>query len=318
MKKVQRALPIIRDINLFSRTLFEDIKNSDDLGDFQLEDKGLLMLYKTDAAGEEETKVAAMASDLGLEVQLLDKGELKTMEPNVAGDVKGAVHYQCDRHMTPTEFMPKMTAYLKNKGVVFKTGEEVIDVVVKGHEIKAVHTSKGSYLPDEVVLAAGSWSGQLGKKLNLKLAVQPGKGYAIGVERETGISHPSILLEAKVAVTPMRGFTRFAGTMEFSGINDFVRKERVEAIAKAANDFYPSIEISAGEKAKAQTGMRPVSPDGLPYIGRSGSAKNLTIATGHAMMGWSLGPATGKLVSQVIDGKKTGLDLVPFSPDRKF
>ena len=68
----------------------------------------------------------------------------------------------------------------------------------------------------------------------------------------------------------------------------------------------------------AKTGLRPVSPDGLPYIGKSSTFKNLTFATGHAMMGWSLGPATGKLVSEIIDGKKTAMDISAFSPDRKF
>ncbi len=150
---------------------------------------------------------------------------------------------------------------------------------------------------------------QLSKKLNIKLPIQAGKGYRINVERTNGITMPAILLEAKVAVTPMKGFTRFAGTMEFSGINATIRKERVQAIAKAANHFYPEIEINATEIEKAKSGMRPVSPDGLPFIGRCPQIQNLTFATGHAMMGWSLGPATGKLVTEVIDGKKTSMDM---------
>ncbi len=138
------------------------------------------------------------------------------------------------------------------------------------------------------------------------------------VPRPTGISIPAILLEAKVAVTPMRGCTRFAGTMEFSGINSNISKERVDAIAKAAKNFYPEIEINFEEKENVQSGLRPVSPDGLPYIGRCRSIDNLTFATGHAMMGWSLGPATGKLVAQIIEGKETFLDITSFSPNRKF
>lgn len=121
-----------------------------------------------------------------------------------------------------------------------------------------------------------------------------------------------------MAVTPMKGFTRFAGTMEFSGNNDIIRKERVLAIANGARSFYPELEINSKEIEAAQTGLRPVSPDGLPYIGKTKSIENLTIATGHAMMGWSLGPATGKLVSELLDARKTSMDISAFNPERTF
>ncbi|MGB5360737.1 NAD(P)/FAD-dependent oxidoreductase [Eudoraea sp.] len=316
--KVAKAIPVIKDINILSRGLFEDIYASDDLGEFQLERKGLLMLYKTDKAGEDELDVAQKASFLGLEVKNLDLAQLKKLEPNVKLDVKGAIHYECDGHTTPTEFMPKMVKYLREAGVDLKTNEEVQEISTSGSKIKEIRTSKASYNADEVVLAAGSWSGKISKQMKIKLPLQAGKGYSINVKKTTGISIPAVLMEAKTAVTPMQGFTRFAGTMEFSGINDTIRKERVEAIARAAKSYYPEIEISREDKANAKSGLRPVSPDGLPYIGRSKFYNNLIYATGHAMMGWSLGPATGKLVSEIIDNKKPAMDIKPFDPDRKF
>ncbi|MEO7284764.1 FAD-dependent oxidoreductase, partial [Gelidibacter sp.] len=133
-----------------------------------------------------------------------------------------------------------------------------------------------------------------------------------------GISIPAILSEAKVAVTPMNGFTRFAGTMEIAGINHDINAARVDAIADAVTNYYPGILLNQEEKDNVQAGLRPVSPDGLPYIGRSKKCLNLTIATGHAMMGWGMGSATGKLVSEVISNKKTSLNLAPFNPDRTF
>ncbi len=317
-KKVEKAIPVIKDINLLSRDLFESIKASGDLGDFHLERKGLLMLFKTDAAVEEEMKVAEKARQLGLEVEFLNKQKLNAIEPNVNIEAKGAIHYECDGHMTPTEFMPKMIDFLQHKGVVIKTNEEVLNISISNDKIQKIVSSKESYKADEVVLAAGSWSGQLSKKLKIKLPLQAGKGYRINVEMPTGITIPAILMEAKVAVTPMKGFTRFAGTMEFSGINTTIRKERVQAIANAANNYYPEVEINATEMDKAKSGMRPVSPDGLPYIGRCPEIHNLTFATGHAMMGWSLGPVTGKLVAEIIDGKKTSIDIGPFAPERRF
>lgn len=316
--KVEKAIPVIKDINILSRALYEAIKKSGDLGDFQLERKGLLMLYKTQKAYDDEIEIARKVSFLGLEVRELTKTQLAEIEPNIAIDAEGAIHYECDGHTTPTEFMPKMVRYLKNVGVAIQTNEEVLDISVQAKKVKTIRTSKGTYTPDEVVLAAGSWSGGLSKKLNINLPLQAGKGYRINVSRPIGITMPSILMESNMAVTPMNGFTRFAGTMEFSGINDTIRKERVAAIANGAKKFFPDLEITATEMAAAKTGMRPVTPDGLPYIGKSDAIANLTFATGHAMMGWSLGPATGKLVSEIIDDTKTSMEIAPFNPARKF
>jgi D-amino-acid dehydrogenase len=276
------------------------------------------MCYQSDKVGEEEWNVGKRAIEEGLEVQNLSAAEVKKLEPNANLNIKGAVYFNCDAHMTPSNFMPEMVAYLKSKGVVFFVNEEVKDIEVSEAMISKVITDKQALPADEVVLAAGSWSPLITKKLGIKIPIQAGKGYRINVARETNITIPAILCEAKVAVTPMDGFTRFSGTMEVVGINHTINPVRVQAIANAAKNFYQGLEITSEEKAAAQCGLRPCSPDGLPYIGKSSKCKNLTIATGHAMMGWSLGPATGKLVAEVISEKKTTLDLNPFHPDRTF
>lgn len=316
--KVEKAMPIIRDINLLSRELYEDMKTSGDLGDFQIGDKGLLMVYQTEQARDHEMQVVEKAAEMGLIGRHLSKEELGKIEPNVDFNAEGAILWECDRHTTPPLIMKRMLEHLTKNGVTVKKGEEVLDVSMSDGKITKVRTSKADYEADEVVLAAGSWTSQLSKKLNLPLPLQGGKGYRINVESPTGITMPAILMEAKMAVTPMEGFTRFAGTMEFSGINHTIRKERVEAIAKGAEHYYKGLKISEQDKSSAQCGLRPVTPDGLPYIGRPKKYKNLTIATGHAMMGWSLGPATGKLITELISGDKLSMDIVPFDPERKF
>lgn len=316
--KVEKAMPVIMDINLLSRDLFEGIKASGDLGDFQLERKGLLMIYQTEKERNHEMEVAKRAGDLGLEVNDLDANGLRKMEPNIELNALGAFHYECDRHTTPTQFMERMLEFLPKQGVAINKNEEVLDIVINGDRITEVKTSKRTYKPDEVVFAAGSWTSHLSKKLNVKLPLQAGKGYRINVAASTNISMPAVLMEAKMAVTPMNGFTRFAGTMEFSGINNIIRKERVEAIAKGAEGYYKGLKISEEDKSNAQCGLRPVTPDGLPYIGKSKEYENLIFATGHAMMGWSLGPATGKLISEMISEKKLSMEIAPFAPERKF
>jgi D-amino-acid dehydrogenase len=314
---VEKAIPVIKEITLLTQDLFDDIKRDENFS-FQYEKKGLLMLCQTEKMLEEEIETAHIAKREGLDASEISKEDLQALEPNATFNIKGATYYKCDSHSTPHEFMTEMKTHLKAVGVTFFSNEKVEDLVVKNGKIEAVKTQNQILKADEFVLAAGSWSSLLSKKLGLKLLLQAGKGYRINTTQATGITIPSILAEAKVAVTPMNGFTRFAGTMEIAGINDNINKVRVEAIAKAANNFYPDVSLTEEEKNDVASGLRPVSPDGLPYIGKSSKCVNLTLATGHAMMGWSMGPATGKLVSEVISDKKTILNLNPFHPDRTF
>lgn len=317
LSKVEKAIKPIKDINLFSRDLYEELRDSGDFN-FHYEKKGLLMCYKTDKVGEEEWAVGQRGLVEGLQVDHLSAKEVEALESKANLDVKGAVYYHSDAHMTPKTFMSEMMAYLKRKGVVFFQNECVEDMELSNSAISSIRTDKQQLHCDEAVLATGSWSPLLSKKIGIKIPVQAGKGYHIDVARETHISIPAILCEAKVAVTPMAGFTRFAGTMEIVGIDHKVNPVRVNAIANAANSYYGSLQITQEERQGAQSGLRPCSPDGLPYIGKSSKCKNLTIATGHAMMGWSLGPATGKLVAEVISNTKPSLDLSFFHPDRRF
>jgi D-amino-acid dehydrogenase len=316
-RKVEQAIPVLKDINLLSRSLFEEMKESENFN-FHYERKGLLMCYKTDKAGEEEWEVGQRGIQEGLYVHHLNSDEVKTIEPNASLNIKGAVYYESDAHMTPGVFMKEMIEYLKTSGVKLYANEEVEDLIISNERIVETKTNKRTIASDEVILAAGSWSPLISKMVGLRIPLQAGKGYRINVHRETKITVPAILCEAKVAVTPMQGFTRFAGTMEIGGINHVIRSNRVNAIAGAASNYYHDLEINEEEKIEAQCGLRPCTPDGIPYIGKSSKCKNLTLATGHAMLGWSLGPATGKLVSDIVSERRPTLNIRPFHPERKF
>ncbi|WP_111309924.1 NAD(P)/FAD-dependent oxidoreductase [Confluentibacter sediminis] len=312
---VEKSIPVLKELNLKSQALFEDMLASLDF-DFHYEKKGVLMAYSNPKSEEEEHEIAHRALNEGLDVTCLNKEELHKIQPVLSDNVIGAVHYKCDSHMTPNHFMATIKTWLENNGVMFKINQEVKDFTVKNNQIISVATQNDVYEADDFVLASGSWTSHLASKLNLNVPIQGGKGYSMDVHRPTGITIPTILLEAKAAITPMNGFTRFAGTMEFSGNNTVVRKERVEALANAAKKYYKAIEINEAERANATSGLRPVSPDGVPFIGKTSKYNNLTIAAGHAMMGWSLGPITGKLVTELIENKHTSVNLNPLSPER--
>jgi len=316
-KHVKASMKVIRDIAVFSHELYQDISSEADFN-FHFEKKGLLMLCKTEKMLEEEVEVAELAAKLDLEASVLDREALKRLEPNLEVDAIGATFYKCDAHTTPLEFMNDLKSHLLKNGVEILANQEVVDIDIRENKIKGVKCNDSMIQGDEFVLTAGSWTGLIAKKLGMRLLLQAGKGYRINVPRETGIKYPAILAEAKVAVTPMNGFTRFAGTMEINKLNNEGNQVRVKAIAKAVNAYYPDVTVQKEEMENASSGLRPLSPDGLPYIGRTENCSNLTIATGHAMMGWTMATGTGKLVSEIVSSKKISLDLNPFSPDRKF
>ena len=316
-KHVEKAIPIIKELTLLSQELYDGIRQDENFT-FHLEKKGLLMLCQTEKMLEEEIKTANLANAEGLEASEISLQDLKKLEPNVNINIKGATFYKCDSHSTPHEFMTEMLSHLKSVGVQFYTNERVEDLQVSNRKITAITTQNQTLSADEYVLAAGSWSHLLSKKLGLQLLLQAGKGYSINSKQDIGINVPAILAEAKVAVTPMNGFTRFAGTMEIAGINQSINKIRVDSIADAVTRYYPEIALTTEERNAAASGLRPVSPDGLPYIGKSSKCANITIATGHAMMGWSMATATGKLVSELISKKQMSLPIHHLNPGRRF
>ena len=145
----------------------------------------------------------------------------------------------------------------------------------------------------------------------------PGKGYSFMVkEPEKRMEIPALLAEARVAITPMNGSLRYGGTMELDKINDRINMSRVKGIVEAIPKYFPDLHPTVPAEKEIWFGFRPSSPDGLPYIGYSNKYSNLVVATGHGMMGLSLGPATGLLVSQVIGGEKTSIGIDAFSPNR--
>lgn len=314
---VHRSISVMREMAVMGRDLYHQIKKEEGFS-FHIEKKGLLMLCQTEKALYHEDELVQIASKEGLQAKTIMAQEVQKMMPETVLDIVGASYFECDHHSTPGEFMEEIKSYLLREGVVIRQEEKVLDITTAGSKITSVHTDKEVLTADEFVLAAGSWTSTLSRKLNINLLLQAGKGYRIQTKTATGITYPAILAEAKVAITPMNGFTRFAGTMEIAGINHTINKTRVEAIAQGVNKYFPEVHITEQEKEAAACGLRPVSADGMPYIGKSAKCDNLTIATGHAMMGWTLGPSTGKLVQEIIDNKTSSVVLDMLHPDRKF
>jgi D-amino-acid dehydrogenase len=330
-KQVERAMPALRDISLLSKALYQDLAKTPDL-DFAFEEKGLMMLCKTEHSFEEEIEVAQQANELGLKTKILSTKELHEFEPEVKPDVAGAIFYEGDAHLYPNQLVKNLKKHLENIGVKFYYNTEVTGFELEKNEIKKINirqivgnqiqnrTANLSELNTEnIVIATGSWSPLLADMLNIGLPMQAGKGYSVTYEQNEGkkLNIPSILLEARVAITPMsNNLIRFGGTMEIGGLNDQINMNRVRGIIKAVPNYFPDYQINIPQKEQIWHGLRPCSPDGLPYIGRTNKYKNLIIASGHAMMGLSLAPATGKLVQEIIDNQKNSIEIDLYKPER--
>lgn len=312
---VEQSIQVIKDINLLSKELYEAMQQDSEF-EFEMETKGLLMAYQTTAVEHEEKRIMQRALAEGLAVKHLSPQEVFALQPEAPMQIEGAFWYQCDAHLHPELFMQRLKSFLETNGVSIMANAPVLSMESVDRKVKQLVLPKQKIEADVVVMATGAWSEKLLKPLGIKLPIQAGKGYRINVRNTPKISYPALLMEAKVAVTPMQNYTRFGGTMELSGLNHKIKKRRVEAVAQGAMRFYKNLNIPEQAIAEARCGLRPLSPDGLPFIGPHSRCENMILATGHAMMGWSLGPATGQLVAEMVANKKPSLNLAPFHPER--
>jgi len=314
--RVRQAAPLLRDLSLASRACFEELAALPDSG-FDLVKRGLLMLCKSPHTLDEEAQTAGRARELGLPAEVLDAKQAAALDPAVTLDIAGAVYFPKDCHLAPDRFMAALQREAEKLGVNFIWNTTVTGFTHHGSRIASVRTGNDELTADEVVLCGGSWSPGIARSLGMKLPMQAGKGYSLTLPQPRQLpAICSILTEARVAVTPMGGSLRVGGTMEIAGLNEDINPARVRGIVKALPRYYPAFRVEDFAGIQPWCGLRPCSPDGLPYVGRTAKYANLSLATGHAMMGLSLGPITGRLISEVLAGEKPSQNLTLLDPDR--
>jgi len=313
---VRRAAPLLRDLHLASRAIYEQWTARWD-EPFAFVESGMLVLCNTERGLEEESHAAAFARDLGMPAEVLTPKQVAAIEPDIRLSIAGAVHFPRDARLVPAQLMRALHGETKRSGVEIHHGADVRAFRTRGARIEALETSDGIVPGDEFVLAAGAWSSKLARRLGVPLPMQSGKGYSLTVEKPPGTMRTcAILSEARAAVTPMGAALRFGGTMEITGLDEAIEPVRIRGIVKAMHDYFPDVTPNLFATAAIRAGLRPCSPDGLPYIGRFARYANLCAATGHAMMGVSLAPVTGMLFAQVVSGEATSIAIDAWSPDR--
>lgn len=312
---VEKGSRLLRDLHMSSRALFKEMAEASG-NTFGLKECGLVMLCATQKVFEAEARLADHARSLDLQVRVLDRNETADLEPNTRLNAAGAVHFMDDCHLNPLALVQWLREETGRLGVEHRWACGVTGAILEGGRIRALRTTAGEVEADEFVLSAGAWSGQLARQLGFRLPMQGGKGYSSDLPVSAPPKHCFILVEARIAVTPIGSKLRFAGTMEIAGDDLSVNPRRHQGILQSIPRYMPDFAPEDFRDLGVWSGLRPCSADGLPYLGRPGHLSNLIVATGHSMMGISLGPVSGRVVAELVDEKTPEFDMTNMRPDR--
>ena len=285
--------------------------------DGEQERRGLIAAYHSPKALEHDLRAYERLTAFGQPAPIrLDGDALRDREPALSSTITGGVLLPAERHVRPDRLCAGLVAWLTANGATVREHTPVTGIRHGRGAVTAVETPQGPIAADAVVLAAGSWTPQIARYAGVILPIQAGKGYSLEFSpAPVQVTHPIYLHESRVAITPFRNALRLAGTMELAGMDPKVRPGRIAAISAAARQSLANWPADPGN-GQAWAGFRPITPDGLPVIGRLPGFENLLVASGHAMLGVTLAPVTGEAVAELLVSGGEMERLVPFDPGR--
>jgi D-amino-acid dehydrogenase len=309
-----RTTQVKAQLLLRSRGLLEELIVREGL-DCEFERSGTLYVWRQAEAFEHAVAEYTLLRELGIPVERLDGAAVRAREPALNDSIVGGHFHPGDARLRPNHYVAELARAVRQAGGTLLEQVEVQGFVTTGASISGVATSAGSFGGREVVMALGAWSPALGRQLGLRLPIQPGKGYSITYSRPAlAPVIPLVLKERSVCVTAWASGYRLGSTMEFSGYDSTLNPARLAALERGAAEY---LREPLGAQVEEQWyGWRPMTYDDLPIIGRAPGYSNLTLATGHGMLGVSLSAVTAQLVGELLTGRSPSLDLLPYSPDR--
>ncbi len=304
-ERVRVSMGLLQSLSSRSVELYRELAKLTGMA-FGYEELGSLHLFKTSRGYQDARTSKDLMRTFGIEARLMTPDEINAL--NIRADVRGGLYFPGDSHLVPADFVVQLGKAAVDSGVDIRTGAEVLSFETSGPKVTAVKTTRGDFQPDQIVLAGGAWSPELSRALKLRLPIQPAKGYSLTYQSpENPPSIPVMLSEARVAVTPMGRFIRFAGTLELAGHDMSINERRINTIMRQAAQYLPWTKRL--ELVEIWRGLRPCTPDGLPVISRPGRYENLIVAAGHATIGMVLGPVTGLLVAQLASFQEPEIDI---------
>jgi D-amino-acid dehydrogenase len=312
-EKGARALLALSRLSL---ELYQEIVESGEAS-FFFERRGCLEAYFSAEGCEEGRKERDALVAQGFRARLLAREEALSFEPALAPAVRGALFVEGEAHGFSYGYARSLASTVQHRGARILTGRPVARILRSSGRVSgvALENPAEDVEADVVVLAAGSWSAALARTVGVGLPLQPAKGYSSTIDTFSWAPRIPILIHGtRVIITPLGDRLRFGGTLELAGFEDGIDRTRYDAVVRAAREALRESFPMANEERWC--GLRPVTPDGLPIIDRAAQMKGLIVATGHAMLGLTQSPATGRLVAQLANGEEPSLPLAPFRLDR--
>lgn len=312
-ERARQVLKAKADILTASRELTEKLIALERI-DCDFDARGIMSLAKTEAGMQSLLDLVAEVEPLGIPTEVIDSKALVRRDPSLRGDLAGGVLFPADASLNPADFCAGLRDVVSAKGVEIFEDTDVTIIHQDEGAVESVFTNRGTFPAKCVVVASGVWSESLVKDLKIPLPLEPGKGYSLTTRRPHPCPEvPLILVERNMAVTPWENGYRIGGTMELAGFDDHPTKARLMALIDGAMDYL--LEPIAPGAPKEWCGFRPLTPDDLPIIGPAGP-RNLYFACGHNMLGISMAASTGRLITEMISGRKPHLDPTPYAPTR--
>ncbi len=305
----------IRELLHSSRQLYDDLIQEEAI-ECEWEKKGLLFVFRSKKAMDHYAEVDHLLREqFNTPAKRIEEVELLQLEPALQSGVAGAWLYEGDAHLRPDRLMSELHRVLTQLSVTIREHAPVTGLIKQGEKVKGVVTKSGDVLADQVLFAAGAWTTQLHREIGCNIPIQPGKGYSLTYPRpELCPTYPMIFEEDRVAVTPFQSGFRIGSTMEFAGYDEEMNRNRLNYLTSAAQGY---LKQMPSEPAQEEWwGWRPMTPDGLPLIGKVPSQDNVWVAAGHNMLGLSMATGTGRLIAELIGGTKPHIDPAPYAVGR--
>lgn len=315
---VHRSMELLGPLGHTGRRLFDELVEEEEL-DCEFQPNGYYEVYRTREGYEGAQTEIPLQREHGYATRALPGPELEELEPALRSGTVGGLFFPEAATLDPGRFLRGLARATKDRGMEIRAGAKVVEVVARGGSVVGVRLEDGEVVQgDVVVLATGAYSLELARAGGLSLPIQPAKGYHRDLPVGNGgiprLNLTVMLGERYVFCTPMGDFLRLAGTLELSGMNHTIVPRRLENLTDSAGRYLAGLE--GGHSRDDWVGLRPVTPDGLPMVGPAPGLEGLFVANGHAMLGLTLGPITGKLLAEWIVGGAPSEDLSALGPDR--
>ena len=302
--------PLLR----LSRQALEQLIRDENLA-CEFEPLGTLNVYRDARAFDKSQWLPRALRECELPIEILDGAQCRAREPALNDSIVGGYFNPLDAHLRPDRYLAELARAVRARGGDIRESTRISGFRLDAQRIAAVQTDAGEFGADDVVMALGAWSPLLARQLDLRIPIQPGKGYSITYSRPQRTPRvPLALKERAVCVTGWGSGYRLGSTMEFAGYDASLNRTRLDALRRGAAEYLHEPEGPA--VLEEWYGWRPMTYDDLPILGRAARVQNLLLATGHGMLGVTMSAATGLLASELLTGRATTLDLLPFSPAR--